>query len=589
MDFLEKLKSGTVLFDGGMGTYYAEKYGREPEFCEFANISHPERIENIHREYIEAGADAITTNTFGANSSGLDCEWDSVSRIIESGWNIANKAVMGTNTAVFADIGPIPHIENVDNTAQYIKIADLFLKLGAQNFIFETFSSPEGIGFLTEHIKICNPNAVIICSFAVSPDGFTREGVSLARIVQTMSSNKNVDIFGLNCSSGPNHMLKLLREISDPDKPIIAMPNAGYPTLVGSRVYFENNSDYFAQGLVELAGAGASIIGGCCGSTPEHIAKARRLLDKKDGTVRLISAQKQSVEIDKAENRLWEKLESGKKVFAVELDPPANSDIRAFIDGARALRDAGADTLTIADCPISRARADSSMLACKLKRELDMDTIPHMTCRDRNIIATKALLLGLNIEGVNNVLVVTGDPVPTAERGTIKSVFNFNSVVLANYIHDLGEEFIRGPFRIFAALNLNALNFESQLRHAKEKLDHGVDAFLTQPVHSPRALENLKIARSELTGKILGGVMPIVSHRNACYMNSEIAGISVSDEIVKSYEGLDRNEASRLAVKLTADIARSMESCVDGYYMITPFMRTDLICEIIQDLKQKPE
>ena len=208
-----------------------------------------------------------------------------------------------------------------------------------------------------------------------------------------------------------------------------------------------------------------------------------------------------------------------------------------------------------------------------------------MTCRDRNIIATKALLLGLNIEGVNNVLVVTGDPVPTSERGTIKSVFNFNSVVLANYIHDLGEEFIRGPFRVFAALNLNALNFDIQLRHAKEKLEHGVDAFLTQPVHSDRALENLKMSRGELSGKILGGVMPIVSHRNACYMNSEIAGISVSDEIIAQYEGLDKEQASRLAVSLTTEIARSMEPFVDGYYMITPFMRTDLICEIMKNLK----
>lgn len=585
MDFIEKLKRGVVLFDGGMGTYYSELYGHDPDYCEAANIVYPDRIERIHREYIEAGSEVIMTNTFGANTDGLDCAWDTVSQIIECGWRIANKAASGTDVTVFADIGPIPHIENVDNTAQYLKIADCFLELGAQNFIFETFSSTDGLSAVTKHIKARQPDAVIICSFAVSSDGFTREGVSLSRICQTMDAEENVDIFGLNCSCGPNHMVKLLREIKSPTKPIIAMPNAGYPTLVGNRVYFQNNSDYFAQGLVEIADAGANIIGGCCGTTPEHIAKTRRLLDKKDGTIRFISAPKQTVEIEKAENRLWAKLESGKMVFAVELDPPANSDIRAFMDGAKNLRNAGADALTIADCPISRARADSSMLACKLKRELDMDTIPHMTCRDRNIIATKALLLGLNIEGVNNVLVVTGDPVPTAERGTIKSVFNFNSVVLASYIHDLGEEFIRGPFRVFAALNLNALNFDSQLRHAKEKLEHGVDAFLTQPVHSPRALENLITARSELSGKLLGGVMPIVSHRNACYMNSEISGISVSDEIVSRYEGLDKDAASKLAISLTTEIAQSMAPYVDGYYMITPFMRTDLICEIIQNLK----
>ncbi|MEA4895964.1 MAG: bifunctional homocysteine S-methyltransferase/methylenetetrahydrofolate reductase [Oscillospiraceae bacterium] len=585
MDFFEKLRLGTVLFDGAMGTYYAEKHGREPEFCEFANISCPDRVESIHREYIEAGADAITTNTFGANTNGLDCDWDTVSDIIGQGWRIANKAALGSSVTVFADIGPIPHIENVDNTAQYIKLADSFLALGANRFIFETFSSPESLKAVTAHIKDECPDAVIICSFAVSPDGFTREGVSLSRICREMSTDNSVDIFGLNCSSGPNHMVKLIGEIKSPNKPIIAMPNAGYPTLIGSRMYFENNSDYFARELVEIARAGAGIIGGCCGSTPEHIAKTRALIDGRNVAGHFASPSKNTVETEKAENRLWAKLEERKKVFAAELDPPANSDIRAFMKGAVDLREAGADAITIADCPISRARADSSMLACKLKRELDIDTIPHMTCRDRNIIATKALLLGLNIEGVNNVLVVTGDPIPTAERGTIKSVFNFNSLVLANYIHDLGDEFIRGPFRVFGALNLNAPNFDSQLRRAAEKLEHGVDAFLTQPVHSLRALENLKLARRELSGKILGGVMPIVSHRNACYMNSEIAGISVSDEIVKRYEGLDKEGASRLAVSLTTEIALSMAPYVDGYYMITPFMRTDLICEIMRNLK----
>ena len=585
MTFLDKLKQGTVLFDGGMGTYYAEKYGHDPECCEFANLTNADRVLKIHKEYISSGCDAIKTNTFGANTVGLECDEDTVFNIIDRGWEIAQDAVLGTDVAVFADIGPIPHNENSDNTQLYLKIADRFLFLGAEFFLFETFSSPDSIGKIAAHIKNAKPSAFIICSFAVSPDGFTREGVSLSKIRKTMSEDNNIDVFGVNCISGPNHMIKLISEFAGVEKPIIAMPNAGYPTLVGNRVFFENNSDYFAHGLIDISLAGARLIGGCCGTTPEHIARSRRYLDEKSGAVHVYSTPKITVDIEVAENRLWKKLESGKKAIVVELDPPANSDIRAFIDGARNLRDAGVDAITIADCPISRARADSSMLASKLKRELDIDPIPHMTCRDRNIIATKALLLGLNIEGVNNVLVVTGDPVPTAERGTVKSVFNFNSVVLANYIHDLGEELIRGPFRVYGALNLNALNFESQLRHAKDKLDHGVDAFLTQPVHSLRALENLKHARQELSGKILGGLMPIVSHRNACYMNSEIAGISVSDEIVKKYEGLDKEQASKLAVSLTTEIADSMSDYVDGYYLITPFMRTDLICKIIDNLK----
>jgi methionine synthase / methylenetetrahydrofolate reductase(NADPH) len=585
VNFSEKLARGTVLFDGGMGTYYNEKHGHDPEYCEAANVRYPERIERIHSEYIEAGCDAIKTNTFGANTESLECGEELISQIIESGWKCARNAVVGTDVTVFADIGPIPHIENVDNTAQYIKIADRFLNLGADNFLFETFSSLSCLGAVTKHIKRINPDAVIMCSFAVTPDGFTREGVSLIKIRNTMSADDNIDIFGMNCVSGPNSMKKLIGELGNLNKPLTVMPNAGYPTSVGNRIFFENNSDYFARGLIEIVASGAGIIGGCCGTTPEHIRKARLLLNQKAGLVQTYLPPKQTVEVEIAENRFWEKLNKRKKVIAVELDPPANSDIRAFMDGARKLRDAGADAITVADCPVSRARVDSSLLASKLKRELNIDVIPHMTCRDRNIIATKALLLGLNIEGVNNVLVVTGDPVPTAERGNIKSVFNFNSVVLAGFIHDLAEEFIRGPFRVFGALNLNAVNFDIQLNHAKDKLEHGVDGFLTQPVHSARALENLKIARSELPCKIIGGVMPIVSHRNACFMNSEISGISISDDIISKYEGLDKDDASRLAVSLTTEIAQSMADFVDGYYMITPFMRTDLICEIMNNLK----
>lgn len=585
MELKKKLQNGPLLFDGAMGTYYLTKFDHEPEFCELANLKYPERIEEIHREYIAAGANAIKTNTFGANELSLDCSFDCISEIIDAAWNIAQNAIVGTDTVVFADIGPIPCSNDFDEYGQYEKILDCFLSLGADNFLFETLSSTEHIKSLTQYIKSRNPNATIICSFAISPDGYTREGVSVPRLVSEMNAISTVDAFGLNCSCGPTHMSKLLVEAQGADFPLSAMPNAGYPTLVGNRMFYENNADYFAVCVSRFRENGVSIFGGCCGTTPEHIKKLSELLinGTRVPNIRLESNTKEKSETK--ENGLWKKLESKQRVFAVELDPPSNSDISAFMRGAKALQDAGADAITIADCPVSRARADSSLLACKLKRELGIDPIPHMTCRDRNIIATKALLLGLNIEGVNNVLVVTGDPVPMEERSSIKSVFNFNSMVLASFIRDLAAELSNGPFKVFGALNLNALNFDSQLRHAQDKLSHGVDGFLTQPVHSERALENLRIARNELDGKILGGVMPIVSYKNACFMNNEIAGISVSYEIIKQYEGLDRESASRLAVSLTTEIAQSMSQYVDGYYMITPFMRTDLICEIMKYLK----
>ncbi|MBE6996337.1 MAG: homocysteine methyltransferase [Ruminococcaceae bacterium] len=279
-----------------------------------------------------------------------------------------------------------------------------------------------------------------------------------------------------------------------------------------------------------------------------------------------------------------EKLDAGKRVIAVELDPPADDDIGFFLDGVQALRDAGADAVTIADCPVGRPRADSSLLACKVKRELGIEPLPHMTCRDRNLNATKALLLGLSIEGVHNVLLVTGDPIPTEQRDEVKTVFNFNSRKLARYVSDLNEQ-LTSPFRIFGALNLNAKNFAMQLKIAKEKEENGVTGFLTQPVLSAQALENLKLARQELRGAILGGIFPVVSHRNALFLNNEISGMRVCDEIVALYEGKERDEAEALAVKISAAIAREIEPYVDGFYLMTPFKRVELMKRILNEIR----
>ena len=247
---------------------------------------------------------------------------------------------------------------------------------------------------------------------------------------------------------------------------------------------------------------------------------------------------------------------------------------------------AGVDAIDIADCPVAKARIDSSILACKVMRELGLTAIPHMTCRDRNINATKALLLGLNVEGVNNVLTVTGDPVPAAERGLVKTMFSYNSAVLANHIRTLNEQiFQNNPFMISGALNVNAVNFDSQIIHAKRKISQGIDVLFTQPVLTERALNNLKRAREELDVKILGGIMPVVSYRNACFMNSEMAGIDVDPRIIEMYQDKDRAQGEELAEQISAQVAQEIAPYVDGFYLITPFKRVELILRIIKQIR----
>ena len=269
----------------------------------------------------------------------------------------------------------------------------------------------------------------------------------------------------------------------------------------------------------------------------------------------------------------------------MELDPPVDDDSEGFLEGVQALRDVGADAVTIADCPIGRPRADSSLLACKIKRELGVEPLPHMTCRDRNLNATKALLLGLSMEGVHNVLLVTGDPIPTEDREEVKSVFNFNSRKLARFVSTLNESALRTPLRIYGALNLNAHNFDVELRRAQEKEKCGVTGFLTQPVLSAEALDNLKLARETLQGKILGGIFPVVSHRNACFLNNEISGMRVCQEIIDLYEGKNRDEAEDLAVTISTAIAKEIRPYTDGYYLMTPFRRVALMERIIKNIQ----
>ena len=261
-----------------------------------------------------------------------------------------------------------------------------------------------------------------------------------------------------------------------------------------------------------------------------------------------------------------------------------NDDGAFFLGAAARLKALGADAVTIADCPVARVRADSSILAAKLRRELDMDAIPHMTCRDRNLNAAKALLLGLSMEGVHNVLVVTGDPVPSASRDEVKAVFSFNSAMLAGYIRALGEETLRGPFLIAGALNVNAPNFDAELRKALRKKENGVELLMTQPVFTDEAVRNLRRAKEETGLRILGGLMPPVSYRNASYMHNEISGIRLSEEILERYRDTDRETAGKLGVSLCLETAEKIAPWVDGYYLMTPFQRIDLIEEIMRGL-----
>ncbi len=286
------------------------------------------------------------------------------------------------------------------------------------------------------------------------------------------------------------------------------------------------------------------------------------------------------------ENRFYEAFcDGGRKPIAVELDSPEGPDTEKFMAGAAALRDGGADLITVADCPVARPRMDSSLAACKIRRELGMDAMPHMTCRDRNRNASQALFLGLYAEGIRNLMLVMGDPVPKEERQAVKGVYNFNSVGFIAFAERFGRERLPEPFHIYGALNLNVRNFDLELARAKTKEAAGAQGFFTQPVLTEQALENLKLARRELKGRLAGGIIPVVSQRNGLFMDQNIPGISVDPRVIALYEGADKERGEELALEVSAAAAKAMDPYIDGYYLMTPFGRAGLMVRLMDRLR----
>ena len=588
LDVRKLLAQRPLLFDGGMGTYYKAKPGQE---CEQANLTDPDGILAVHRAYLAAGADAIKTNTFSLPrlAAAQQPGWE---QLADAGWQLAAKAAGETGAAVFADLGPAPDTENLPAEQVYLAVAKRFALLGARNFLFETLSAEGGVLEAIRALKQTVPEAFVLVSFAVLPDGYTREGRYCAELVRRMAQSGVVDAVGLNCVSAPGAMRALVQQLGDAGLPLSVMPNAGYPVVARAQVRYQGKPEYFARELSRLATEGVRILGGCCGTTPQHIAALRTALDALPETLpaapaaKPAAAAKPAVETDDAFLR---KLRAGQRVIAVELDSPKDADMTAYLEGARRLQTAGADLLTVADCPIARARMDSSLVACRVHRELGMNVLPHMTCRDRNLNATKALLLGLYAEGVREVLAITGDPIPTAERDEVKNVYQFNSRKLAQYIVSLAGEGreMPSPITVFGALNLNARNFEVELRRAAEKMENGMSGFLTQPVLSAQAVENLKKARETLgeRAKILAGILPVVSQRHAIFMENEVNGIHVDEAIIQKFEGLDRAAGEELGLEVSVQAAKAAAPYADGFYLMTPFNRVALMERLIARLR----
>lgn len=601
MNLREYLKTHTIITDGAFGTYYAEKYGTN-ELPELANTAHPERVMEIHLEYISAGAAYIRTNTYAANSAMLSQNENDVMQNLESAVKIAQAAaaLVKKDEPVFiaGDIGPIQGMvgfEKVQNEQEYVRLADKLLMLGVDAIHFETFADCEELIPAIRHIREQSEDIFITVCFSVNQYGYSAAGLSAKRLIAD-ASKLPVDAVGLNCGVGSGHMAQLIENLNLPeDKYFAALANAGYPNFTRNTMHFGNAPAYFAGKMKEIAGLGVNMVGGCCGTKPDTIRAvagelAHGLSHEAADTVMRVkkfnSDKGTDAEKKKQMGFLYD--ENGniknKKFIAVELAPPFDANDEKLLESAHALIGAGVDVLTFPDSPSGRTRVDSVLMADKVHRETGIQVMPHICCRDKNAVAMRSLFMGARINDIYNMLIITGDPLPSMVRETVKSVFNFDSVGLMKIAEEMNEEtFTDRPLCYGGAINQGRKNLDVEIARAKKKLAAGAQFFLTQPVFCEDDVNRLRYIKNETGARILCGIMPLISRKNALFMKNEIAGVNVPDELIEKYpENGSKKAGEQVGIELAKRMIELSGDFADGYYFSFPFNRTYMLKEILR-------
>lgn len=591
----EYLQEKKLITDGSFGTYYGDKYKTQqmPEFCNFDQADFGKVVE-IHREYIKAGAHLIRTNTFATNSVMLDMEFDKVQENIKNAVNCAKEAVADAEVFIAGDIGPIPSdlcLDPQEVEEEYYKIAKTFVETGISILTFETFPDIDSIVPAIKRIKAEN-DVFVMVQFSINQYGYTKAGIRARKLFLMASQIDEIDAVGLNCGVGPGHMEQIMSDLLEDwdvmeklkDKYIVSLPNAGYPERIRNHMTFAKHPDYFVSKLDELEKKGIEILGGCCGTTPDFI---KLLSDKIDISQkpRIQVAKVDDDEKAEPENKAFfvDKLGTGEKIIAVELAPPANTNDANVLKGAHMLKELGVDVLTFPDSPSGRTRVDSVLMAEKVHRATGMCVMPHICCRDKNAIAMRSVFLGAHINDIHNFLIITGDPVPSVSRSSVKAVFNFDAVGLMNIARDMNDEnFKECPLVYGGAINQSRRNIEVEIGRVKRKMEAGAQFFLTQPVFTTEDADRLRRFKEETGARILCGIMPLISRKNASFMKNEIAGVNVTDEIIERYpENATREEGEAVGIEIAKEIIAYTEDFVDGYYFSFPFNRVYMLEKIL--------
>jgi len=603
------IKDKLVLLDGAMGSLIYERGVFIDKCYDELNLSRADLIRSIHADYVRAGARVVETNTYGANRFKLTSHnlYDQIEEINTRGVEIAREAageevyVAGSMGPLGEEMAPFGEVSLEEARQAYAEQAGMLARAGADLFILETI---QDIREMEEAIKAIREvsQLPVVAMMTVGEDGSTLYGVDLEDVTRRLMAS-DAAVVGLNCTVGPKPMLDFVERMRPlASKPLCIMPNAGRPQFTDGRMIYMSTPEYFSVYTKRFIDKGVRMMGGCCGTTPEHIEKMANALAMKQTRiqhsigigVKPVREEPLPEPVEQADkSQMARKLASGEQVVLVEMVPPRSTDIAKPLEGARLLKENKVDAINIPDGPRASARMTGMALAVLLEQQVGIETLMHYTCRDRNLLGMQSDLMGAAALGIRNILAITGDPPMIGDYPQATAVFDIDAIGLVHLINnlnhgiDVGDKRIGDPTAWFAGVGMdpNNVNPVNEIHRLHQKRDAGAEYVITQPVFDTDTLEAF-LEKVDL-GKmyLIAGIWPLVSLRNAEFMKNEVPGVFVPDALIRHIARYDTKEDQlKAGIEIAQGMVDKVLGFVNGLQVSAPFGRYGLAIEVAQKL-----
>ncbi len=610
-EFLKELEKRVILFDGAMGTMLYNRGVFINQCFDNVNLSNPRLVKEIHTGYANAGADVLQTNTFGANRFKLSKHGlsDSLEAINYQGAKLARE-VAGEQLYVAGSIGPLGvkiepwgKLSREEAREAFREQAEALLNGGVDLFVLETFSD---LGEIEQAIRAVRElcDLPIVAEMTIDESGNSLYGTSTE--VYTYQLDKwGADVVGLNCSVGPPPMMDALEKmVHVTRKPIVIQPNAGNPRVVEERNMYLASPEFMGEYAMRFIKAGARLVGGCCGTTPEYIKameKSVRMLSPRQHNFTISIPKELEQEVPSVpvaeKSGFGAKLANGELVTSVEIVPPRGSDPSGVVEACQKLKAFGVDAINVPDGPRAMCRMGAQHLSVIIEQNVGMETILHYCCRDRNLLGMQSDILGLAAIGLRNILIITGDPPKMGDYPDATAVFDVDSIGLTNMVNrmnhgvDLGGSKLDAPTRFLIGVGVNpgAIDLEQEIRRFEWKVDAGAEFAITQPVFDPQILLDFLPKIEHVKIPIIAGVWPLVSLRNAEFMNNEVPGASVPEEYMarmRKAQEISKEEARAEGIRIAQEAIEKTKPYVQGFQVSAPFGRVEYSMQVLSVLKK---